>query len=828
MRMQRWLALALAGTLAGCYVGPPSDWDDDFPDGPTVPDGSNSVEGVDFFIDSLTGPSVLGGDSLKEVHAKLCNRGNIFGVTDVSFFLSKDNTLDTRDTWVATSSRISVPAGSCRDASAQVGFVDLPETSYYLLAAADFDDFTFEADERNNEGTGGHISVDFNPPPRPFLSWVSSTDSSPFPLLQAQAEANDVIRVYRGDSCSGTPVAEANTCARGYAQVRINLSEYSETYYSARAYESAGNVSGCSSIPAPGGYENPGEDDTTPPPPPVITEATWQYGTNQQALRVRGTTEAGAEVGIFIDAQCTGIPAATVFANASGAFSANLTVQAAGGATVRRVFVAARDAALNESVCVEGPKYDTPCAPGYANCDGNPANGCEVNLTEDPNHCGTCSTSCDTPGDAVGVCVAGTCGNACAVGRYDCDGNAANGCESTYACSPSTCTISRSAELAITALSVVEDPVRTVPGGAWSFGTLMKAMAGDQDPSALVRQWLKTWTTPQTINGITLPARSQMLSRVLGPWEAKSGGANQPLDFSKAPFRLLAIMNRMDLRNPGVQSGEGRFVFGVLDPQGNPLEFTVILEFALPGGSPEAIQRWAKDWHELGQLGLNHPNYNAKLQALTDRFAKTGVMAGRPFGNALNQIRTNEFVLAEPWEMREFNLTETGLRPTTVKLTPDLGFENSNMLRDYIRANQADILAEQHVVPERIGGVPFLGASAQVPEGFFWRAPAVNTEARHKFSLNTCSGCHAGETGTDFTHISPRAAGRQAVLSVFLRGGTVRDPWTLAPRTFDDLGRRATDLAALVCGTSSAQGLTGVETFGGFPAPSNLPRARVH
>jgi len=31
-----------------------------------------------------------------------------------------------------------------------------------------------------------------------------------------------------------------------------------------------------------------------------------------------------------------------------------------------------------------------------------------------------------------------------------------------------------------------------------------------------------------------------------------------------------------------------------------------------------------------------------------------------------------------------------------------------------------------------------------------------------------------------------------------------------------------------VCGTSVTQGLTGVETFGGFPAPSNLPRARVH
>ncbi len=114
-----------------------------------------------------------------------------------------------------------------------------------------------------------------------------------------------------------------------------------------------------------------------------------------------------------------------------------------------------------------------------------------------------------------------------------------------------------------------------------------------------------------------------------------------------------------------------------------------------------------------------------------------------------------------------------------------------------------------------------------MPEGFFWRAPTCRRRSRHKFSLNTCSGCHAGETGTDFTHVAPRAAGQASVLSPFLRGGTVTDPVTQMPRSFDDLGRRAADLAALVCGTPS-QDLTGVETFGGFPVPSNLPPARVH
>ena len=808
----------------GCYVEPfPDDsFDPGFPEDPTQPPGNGSP---DFQIESLSGPSALGMHSQGQLRARLCNRGDTSGSAEISFFLSTDTTLDRHDQWVATSSRITLSARTCREATERVIMNIMPEGRYFLLAMTDPDDMVREQWENNNLRVGNATRVDFTAPAGPGLSWVPGASS---PSLYANAEANVTVRVYSGGICAGTPVASASSGQNSYCEMPINTSSYPASSYSARAYDEAGNASPCVTISAPGGYDPPPAQDTTPPAAPVIVEATWQYGTTQHGLRVRGTTEPGAEVGIFIDVQCTGMPAATVFASSTGAFTADLTVAASTAGSIRRVYVAARDAALNESSCVEGPPYETPCPPGYANCDGNAANGCEANITEDAEHCGACGTSCQGQGNAMGVCVAGTCGTACQVGTYDCDGNPANGCESTYACDPMSCTIDRQAELAITALSVVEDPVRTAPGGAWHIGTLMRAMAGDQNPSSFMRQWLRTWTTTQTVNGLNLPARTQMINEVLGPWEQRSGGANQPLDFSRAPFRLLAIMNRMDLRNPGVQSGEGRFVFGVLDPAGNPLEFTIILEYALPGGTPEAMQRWALDWHELGQLGLSHPNYNAKLQALTDRFAKNGVMPGRPFGNALNQIRTNEVELAQEWEMREFNLTDTGLRPATVKRTPDLGFDNSSTLANFIQTNQAAILAEQHLVPETFSGVRFLGAASRVPEDFFWRAPGASAEARHKFSLNTCSGCHAGETGTEFTHVAPRAAGQAAVLSAFLRGGTVMDPVMHQTRSFDDLGRRAEDMAALVCGTTPPQGCLTGETFLGFPAASNLPRARVH
>ena len=195
-------------------------------------------------------------------------------------------------------------------------------------------------------------------------------------------------------------------------------------------------------------------------------------------------------------------------------------------------------------------------------------------------------------------------------------------------------------------------------------------------------------------------------------------------------------------------------------------------------------------------------------------------MTGRPFGNALNQIRTNEFTLADPWEMREFNLTETGLQPVTVKLTPDIGFENSSAL------------ARLH--PSQPGGHP--GRAAR---GAGALREACRSWARRRRCRRGSSGARRASTPRRGTSSrSTRAAGatrgrRARTSRTSLRGrrgtglGAVGVPARRhgagsvdagAARTFDDLGRRATDLAALVCGTSSTQGLTGVETFGGFPA----------
>ena len=71
------------------------------------------------------------------------------------------------------------------------------------------------------------------------------------------------------------------------------------------------------------------------------------------------------------------------------------------------------------------------CNYGYADCDNNPVDGCEVNTRTDNFNCGYCGNNCyGLPNVAASYCNNGTCTiQSCAPGWIDCDGNPANGCE---------------------------------------------------------------------------------------------------------------------------------------------------------------------------------------------------------------------------------------------------------------------------------------------------------------------------------------------------------------------------------------------------------------
>jgi RHS repeat-associated protein len=84
--------------------------------------------------------------------------------------------------------------------------------------------------------------------------------------------------------------------------------------------------------------------------------------------------------------------------------------------------------------CAGGVCGPAACNAGFGDCDMNPVNGCETDLTTSAAHCGACGTPCEGGPHATAACVGGACALNCAAGYNDCDGNPANGCETRGMC----------------------------------------------------------------------------------------------------------------------------------------------------------------------------------------------------------------------------------------------------------------------------------------------------------------------------------------------------------------------------------------------------------
>jgi hypothetical protein len=388
---------------------------------------------------------------------------------------------------------------------------------------------------------------------------------------------------------------------------------------------------------------------------------------------------------------------------------------------------------------------------------------------------------------------------------------------------------------------VVQDKYRTRTScesssmGVWSFGHLMTEMANQSqtgiDPRDFAMQWLLEWYKDEVVNTFVIGERREGIRELINKWKKDSDGK---LDLGYAPMRLLAIVNRADLRgiaknskilrgygDPGpgegeesTDGGELRFVFGVLDPETcSPERFTVIFEYGVTKKGCQEMQNWAISWAKLAAFELGSPEYNRALEKLTQSVVLANSNPEKPNGSALNQLRTNEISLASPWELREFTLGPehvSFLNSATIKQTPDRDFNETNVLAKFINQFEGEILADKHKVTEEFDGSPFLAAAIEYDASDFWRAEGINNnDARHKFSLNTCNSCHGRETDTSFLQIGTAPFGNvTADLSGFLRGSTpstsdieflnVSDPVDSTDREFNDLLRRAADLDALI------------------------------
>ncbi len=79
------------------------------------------------------------------------------------------------------------------------------------------------------------------------------------------------------------------------------------------------------------------------------------------------------------------------------------------------------------------------CSPNYANCNGNPTDGCEANLASSTTSCGSCTTACPSVDHGTPACTAGVCRFACNPGFGDCNSYSGDGCETLLGSDKDNC-----------------------------------------------------------------------------------------------------------------------------------------------------------------------------------------------------------------------------------------------------------------------------------------------------------------------------------------------------------------------------------------------------
>lgn len=463
--------------------------------------------------------------------------------------------------------------------------------------------------------------------------------------------------------------------------------------------------------------------------------------------------------------------------------------------------------------------------------------------------------------------------------------------------------------LFITDLGVVENTVRTYnvldntgnTMGAWNFSQLIfNATINQINANLFLKEWVKQFLNQQTINGQVVPGRfdyahptdiSGVMKYLIEPWIRSA--YNNPANFSitttnweqlwdaagnaivvRAPFKLTAIVNRMDLHgnssfiNPLANTGETRFIYSLIVPFDNTLiggsnnlgtpggpitnfdnDFStntpdkddidwkgmnIILEYQNPPSSRCEMHALAQQWVDLSSFTLGSEGYNNALQQITDAVTAANAAPNRPNGSNLLRIRTNERIFfpscsastcsktweSSDWEMRQFEIDPSThlLKGVPVANTPvsyanasynqffhhgtggieknfDFyagstdNYEIATHLIDWVYGNvyvQNKLLKGTHVMPTIFPStsLPMLAATATLDGEYthawdlFWDAFNAQSfsknnlptkgdylndkKIRQQLSLNTCQGCHSGETKTMFTQIRPLGYGQKA------------------------------------------------------------------
>jgi hypothetical protein len=301
-------------------------------------------------------------------------------------------------------------------------------------------------------------------------------------------------------------------------------------------------------------------------------------------------------------------------------------------------------------------------------------------------------------------------------------------------------------------------------GGALSFHNAMARLAGPSaNVAAFTEAFLGNWLEDHQVGpGVVRATPNGGINALLKSPNFWPRLASGDLDMKRAPFRLLAVVNRLDLSSESKPNGEGRLVFGVVSPGGGGIPMTVIFEYNLPSSAEHTQAAWATRWHALGDLEFG-PAFTEALSTVVDGYTAR---------ENLSQLRTSEVFLSNEWMLREFHLDQnaSALLTATTAQAPDPSMNNSQALIDWVNENAQAILSNTHVVPEAfLGGKSLMAFPALQNFNFSgtqWLMsdagqPLVAADVRHAFASQTCNGCHqsdvpqGGQPIDSFYHVSP-------------------------------------------------------------------------
>jgi cysteine-rich repeat protein len=301
------------------------------------------------------------------------------------------------------------------------------------------------------------------------------------------------------------------------------------------------------------------------------------------------------------------------------------------------------------------------------------------------------------------------------------------------------------------ALIILEPEVLADP--AFSLAAMHDRLAVDGDGAALFDSWATTLTDAMTVNGRTAAARPGFTRF----FEGLARDVEGRVDLDQAGFLPSAMVNRFDLRTPGT-CGENRLVFTKTSGVTNGSDrMTIIFEFAVPDDGSNCQNALAR-WTALRALGGDA--LRQASAALLRDFA-------RP--ERLNQMRTNEFIAAGIWELREFHLIAGVMTPVPVADSVPPSLAQDPEFRSFVLANLGPLNAGGHELPffpARFLAASSLADGARAELGNLVPSlPGLTSNV----NIRACAGCHLTETGTGFVHVAERTAEQPSQLSTFMR-----------------------------------------------------------